>query len=149
MFRKAVLVFSSAALLALGACSPPAQEVPVKQTPPAPVTDPTKLTDAQWRARLTPEQYHVCREGGTEAPDSGAYMHEKRAGTYECVACRTPLFSSQTKYEACGWPAFWEALPGAVSTRPAGGALEAVCARCGSHLGHLFDDGPPPTGKRY
>lgn len=108
-----------------------------------------RRSDREWRARLTPEQYRVCREGGTEWAGSGALLNETRPGEYRCVACDAPLFSSRTKYEACDWPSFWDALPGAVATRPDGGSLEAICARCESHLGHLFDDGPPPTGKRY
>lgn len=108
--------------------------------------DPRTLTEDEWRRRLTPDQYAVCREKGTEPSGSGEYLHHSAEGTYSCVACGNPLFRSTTKYEACGWPSFWDALPDAVRKEP---GLEAVCARCGSHLGHIFDDGPPPTGKRY
>ena len=108
--------------------------------------EPKTPTDAEWRRRLTPEQYSICREKGTEPSGSGEYLHHRGVGTYACVACGNPLFSSTTKYEACGWPSFLDALPDAVRKEP---GLEAVCARCDSHLGHIFDDGPPPTGKRY
>lgn len=117
--------------------------------PPALDKDPKKLTEAEWRARLTPEQYRVLRQNGTEPSGSGALLHERRKGTYQCVACGHPLFTSETKYDACGWPSFWDAIPGAVALRQEWGAPEVICARCDSHLGHLFDDGPPPTGKRY
>lgn len=111
--------------------------------------DPAKISDADWRQRLTPEQYDICRRGGTERPGSGKYLHHAGDGTYACVACGQTLFDSTTKYDACGWPSFWDAVAGGVRLQGDGGAAEAVCSRCDSHLGHLFDDGPPPTGKRY
>ena len=104
-------------------------------------------------AKLTPEQYHVLREKGTEAPFSGKYVHETKDGMYACIVCETPLFSSTAKFDSgTGWPSFDEALPGAVTLRPdadGSGRTEVICATCGSHLGHLFDDGPTKTGKRY
>ncbi|MBI2899161.1 MAG: peptide-methionine (R)-S-oxide reductase MsrB [Planctomycetes bacterium] len=113
----------------------------------APAQDRVVLGDAEWRKRLTPEQYRICREKGTEPPGSGEYLHHAAAGTYLCVACGAPLFSSKTKYDACGWPSFWDRIGDRVAFNPR--TLEATCARCDSHLGHVFDDGPPPTGKRY
>jgi peptide-methionine (R)-S-oxide reductase len=105
-------------------------------------------TSAEWKARLTPEQYQVLRLGGTERPYTGKYLKHTADGIYACAGCGQPLYDSKTKYDACGWPSFWEALPGAVATRD-DGAVEAVCSRCGGHLGHIFDDGPPPTGLRH
>ncbi len=111
-------------------------------------------TEEDWKKKLTPEQYHVLREKGTEAPFSGKYTHEKRPGMYACVACGNPLFSSDTKFDSgTGWPGFDEALPGAVRfVSDASDDMErteVVCSKCGSHLGHVFDDGPTKTGKRY
>lgn len=107
-----------------------------------------------WKEKLTPEQYRVLREGGTEAPGSGALLHEKRAGTYTCVACGNELFASDAKFESgTGWPSFDQALPGAVKyiedTSHGMHRTEVQCAKCGGHLGHVFDDGPESTGKRY
>ena len=111
--------------------------------------------DEEWKERLTPEQYKVLRERGTEAPFTGEYVHEKADGTYACAACGNPLFDSTSKFDSgTGWPSFDAALPGAVDqhTDTAHGMVrtEITCARCGSHLGHVFDDGPAATtGKRY
>jgi len=115
---------------------------------------PFVLSDAQWRARLTPGQYAVLRQAATERAGSSPLDREHRRGIFHCAGCDLPLFSSATKYESgTGWPSFWRALPRAVGTRidrQLGYArLEAHCARCGGHLGHVFDDGPRPTGKRY
>lgn len=112
------------------------------------------MIEKNWKEVLTPEQYKVMREKGTEAPFIGKYVHEKRKGMYKCVACGNLLFSSDTKFDSgTGWPSFDEALPGSVKFIPdTGGGMErteVVCASCGSHLGHLFDDGPTKTGKRY
>ena len=115
---------------------------------------PVTRTDAEWRALLTPEQYHIMREHGTERPGSCALLHEKRAGTFACAGCGQPLFRSTLKFESgTGWPSFNDPLPGAVETsedRSHGMVrTEVHCAQCGSHLGHVFPDGPPPTGLRY
>ena len=115
---------------------------------------PFKLTDAQWRARLTPAQYRVLREDATERPYSSPLNKEKRAGVFACAGCSQPLFTSATKFESgTGWPSFWAPVRGAVMTREDRSLLmartEVRCARCAGHLGHVFDDGPPPTGKRY
>lgn len=111
-------------------------------------------TDAEWAAQLTPEQFRVLRQHGTEAPGSSPLNSEKRPGTYHCSACDAALFQSGTKYESgSGWPSFYAPVPGAVATsedRSFGmRRIEAHCARCGGHLGHVFPDGPRPTGERY
>ena len=112
-------------------------------------------TDAQWREQLTPEQYHITREGGTEPAFSGEYHDLKAKGIYRCVGCGTPLFSSAEKYDSgSGWPSFWQpAIPDAVTehrdTSHGMVRVEVRCARCDAHLGHVFEDGPPPTGLRY
>jgi peptide-methionine (R)-S-oxide reductase len=112
------------------------------------------LTDAEWRARLTDPQFAVLRAADTERPNSSALNAEKRAGTYACAGCALPLFSSQAKYDSgTGWPSFWQPLTNAVATRRDVGLLgirtEVHCRRCGGHLGHVFNDGPQPTGLRY
>jgi peptide-methionine (R)-S-oxide reductase len=113
------------------------------------------LDDATWRKRLAPEAYDVLRHEGTEAPFSSPLDHEKRRGTYFCAGCALPLFSSKTKYDSgTGWPSFWAPLPNAVSTKPdhelaLEDRTEVHCLRCSGHLGHVFEDGPKPTGLRY
>ncbi len=112
------------------------------------------LSDAEWRKRLSPERYRILREEGTERPYSSALNNEKRAGTYHCAGCDLALFSSATKYDSgTGWPSFYAALPGRVGTKTDYKLLlprtEYHCARCGGHQGHVFKDGPPPTGLRY
>lgn len=112
------------------------------------------VTEEEWKKKLTPEEYRVLREKGTEAPFSGKLLHADKDGVYKCAACGNPLFSSVTKFDSgTGWPSFDEALPGAVDliTDYTFGMnrTEAVCAKCGSHLGHVFNDGPTKTGKRY
>ncbi|WP_323120386.1 peptide-methionine (R)-S-oxide reductase MsrB [Burkholderia alba] len=111
-------------------------------------------TDAQWRQILTPAQYTVLREEGTEPPYSNPLNDEHRAGLFSCAGCKLDLFSSRTKFDShTGWPSFWAPLDHAVATREDGsfGMLrtEVHCRRCGGHLGHVFDDGPKPTGLRY
>ena len=115
---------------------------------------PVTRTDAEWRAMLTPEQYQVMRHHGTERPGSCALLYEKRAGTFKCVGCGEPLFGSTLKFESgTGWPSFNDPVEGSVETttdRSYGMVrTEVHCATCGSHLGHVFPDGPPPTGLRY
>ena len=115
---------------------------------------PVTRTDGEWRALLTPEQYDIMRRHGTEAPGSCALNFEKRAGTFLCAGCDQPLFVSKEKFESgTGWPSFTEPAPGSVETeqdRSLGTVrTEVHCSRCGSHLGHVFPDGPPPTGLRY
>jgi len=111
-------------------------------------------SDAEWRGLLSPEQYSVLRQSGTERPFTSPLLHEKRRGTYACAGCDLDLFSSKVKYDAGeGWPSFWAVLPGATRTKDDYELIEkrteVHCRRCGSHLGHLFDDGPAPTYQRY
>ena len=109
---------------------------------------------AQWKERLGPQRFHILREAGTERPFSSPLLNEHRNGIFTCAGCAHPLFSSTTKFESgTGWPSFWKTLPAAVVTRTDRSLLmartEVLCARCGGHLGHVFDDGPKPTGLRY
>jgi peptide-methionine (R)-S-oxide reductase len=112
------------------------------------------LSEAEWRKRLSAEQYRVLREGGTERAGSSPLNREKRRGTFHCAGCALPLFASARKYESgTGWPSFTAPLAGAIGTRPDNTMFmrrtEVHCRRCGGHLGHVFDDGPPPSGLRY
>ena len=112
-------------------------------------------SDAQWKAELSPDEYRILREKGTEPPFTGEYVDEKREGVYRCRACGTPLFSSETKYDSgSGWPSFYAPTdPEHVATAPDNShgmrRTEVLCAACNAHLGHLFPDGPRPTGMRY
>ncbi len=112
------------------------------------------MTEQEWKEKLSPEEYHVLREKGTEAPFSGKLLHADEHGIYRCAACGNPLFASDAKFDSgTGWPSFDEALPGAVrtvsDTTLGVERTEVLCAQCGSHLGHVFNDGPTKTGKRY
>jgi peptide-methionine (R)-S-oxide reductase len=115
---------------------------------------PLRKSKSEWASLLTPASYRVLFEEGTERPGSSPLNHEKRDGTFVCAACNLPLFDSATKYDSgTGWPSFWQVLPGAVGTKDDFALFlrrtEYHCSRCGGHQGHLFDDGPPPTGRRY
>ena len=135
---------ASAALPALAACGSKAEAS----------TYPVRFSDAEWRRRLTAEQYYILRKQGTEAPFTSPLLKEHRKGTFTCAADGNRLFASDTKYDSkTGWPSFWKPLPGAVATgtdwETGYPRTEVHCARCGGHLGHVFDDGPKPTGLRY
>jgi peptide-methionine (R)-S-oxide reductase len=115
---------------------------------------PFRLTDAQWRQRLSPAAYSVLRKHSTERPHSSPLDREKRRGTFHCAGCNHRLFSSAAKFDSgTGWPSFWQPLPRAVGTKSDRSLMttrtEVHCANCGGHLGHVFDDGPKPTGLRY
>lgn len=111
-------------------------------------------SDAEWKAILTPKQYTVLREAGTEKRYSSILLDEKRTGTYNCAGCSLPVYSSRTKYDSdTGWPSFWKPISGAIGTKQDDTLFtrrtEVHCRRCGGHLGHVFNDGPKPTGKRH
>jgi peptide-methionine (R)-S-oxide reductase len=116
--------------------------------------DRIERTDEEWRRLLTPEQYKVLRREGTERAGTSPLNHEKRPGKYVCAGCGQPLFTADMKFDSgTGWPSFFAALPGALETKPDNSLwmqrTEYHCARCGGHQGHVFDDGPQPTGQRY
>jgi peptide-methionine (R)-S-oxide reductase len=149
MNRRLFLARSAAALAGASASA----TLRAQSKPPA---APGRLvrTDAEWRKLLTPAQYRVLREEGTEYPFSNPLNDEKRKGTFACAACDLPLFDSRTKYDSgTGWPSFWDVLPGAIATtvdyKLVYPRKEYHCARCDGHQGHVFDDGPKPTGLRY
>ena len=133
--------------------SPASKGTPMSST--ANTTDRVVKTEAEWRQQLTPEQYEVTRKKGTERAFSGKYWNNHAAGTYTCICCDLPLFSSDTKFESgTGWPSFWAPInPTAVQTKEDKSFFttrtEVECRRCDAHLGHVFDDGPKPTGLRY
>ena len=110
---------------------------------------------SEWREQLTPEEYQVTREAGTERPFAGRYWDTKTSGIYRCICCKTPLFRSETKYDSgSGWPSFWEPIDGEAVVERSDHSLgmmrtEVLCRRCDAHLGHVFPDGPAPTGNRY
>lgn len=114
-----------------------------------------KKSDAEWKKELSPEEYRILRKKGTEAPFTGKYYDHQEEGTYTCAGCGSPLFSWETKFDAgCGWPSFYQPLEeGNVESQEdrSHGMIrtEVLCSRCGGHLGHVFDDGPRPTGRRY
>jgi peptide-methionine (R)-S-oxide reductase len=115
---------------------------------------PVEKTEAEWRAQLSPEAFRVLRQHGTERAGTSPLNLEKRAGTFLCAGCGTPLFTSDTKFDSgTGWPSFWAPIEGAVATQTDRSFFmtrtEVHCATCGGHLGHVFPDGPPPTGQRY
>lgn len=133
-------------LLPLDTSSPRADNLIMKKV---------EKTEEEWKSELTPEQYRVVRQKGTERPFSGEYVHTKEPGVYLCVACGQELFSSSAKYDSgSGWPSFFEPvakenLETAEDTSHFMKRTEIMCSRCGSHLGHVFEDGPQPTGQRY
>jgi peptide-methionine (R)-S-oxide reductase len=123
-------------------------QIPCTDCDSTPALDAASLpkNEEEWKKKLTADQFFILRQKGTERPYTGAYLHHKEDGIYACAGCGQHLYDSKTKYDSCGWPSYWDALPGAVDKHP---DLEATCSRCGGHLGHIFDDGPKPTGKRH
>jgi len=115
---------------------------------------PIEKTEAEWEAQLTPEEYRILRQAGTEPPFSGKYNQHNAKGTYVCKGCGTPLYTSAAKFDSgCGWPSYDESIGGAIAYRKDTSLgmlrVEILCAQCGGHQGHVFDDGPTPTGQRY
>lgn len=147
MFTRRRMLGYGAAALALGLSRMAAAEAPKGAFP-------LERTPEEWRVLLTPEQFTVLREAGTEYPGTSPLLHESRPGIFACAGCGQDLFDAATKYDSrTGWPSFWTAMEGAVG-KAADNTLgmqriEAHCSRCGGHLGHVFDDGPRPTGLRY
>ena len=119
------------------------------------MSDKIEKTEAEWRQQLTDEQYHVTRQKGTERPFTGKYHNSKQVGTYTCVCCGQSLFASETKFESgTGWPSFWKPITDDCVAEETDGShgmtrTEVLCSKCDAHLGHLFPDGPQPTGQRY
>ncbi|HTU09483.1 MAG TPA: peptide-methionine (R)-S-oxide reductase MsrB [Allosphingosinicella sp.] len=152
--RRAFLAFGGAAMVVGVAVTFPGNQGDAEATPPPPGPWPFRLTDAQWRARLSAQQYSVLRQGATERAGTSPLNREHRRGTFHCAGCNQPLFASTTKFDSgTGWPSFWRPLPRAVAERPDNSLgmrrTEVLCSRCGGHLGHVFNDGPRPTGLRY
>jgi peptide-methionine (R)-S-oxide reductase len=153
MTRRGFFSALAGALTAASA-APASQAAQAAADPGTPKIEPLKLPDAEWRKRLTAAQFDVLRREGTERPFTSPLNDEKRKGTFQCVACDLPLFSSDMKFDSgTGWPSFFTTLPGAFQTKTDFKLVlprtEYHCARCGGHHGHVFDDGPKPTGKRY
>jgi peptide-methionine (R)-S-oxide reductase len=155
MKQSIVLILAPAVALAVAACSRGTAREPTAAPTGAQPMPPIQKTDEEWRKTLTPEQYRVLREKGTERPWSGEYVDTKDPGVYKCAGCGQELFVSETKFDSgCGWPSFYQpADPKNVATQTdrSHGMVrsEVLCSRCGGHLGHVFDDGPNPTGLRY
>ncbi len=163
--KRSIAILASTALLALmgiviGAAAPQgsaSQKIKVysAQRGRLIMVDRVQKTDEEWKKTLTPEQYSVARKKGTERAFTGAYWNNHEKGTYKCVCCGNDLFSSDTKFESgTGWPSFWKPIaPENVGSEKDKAFFmerdEVICSRCGAHLGHVFDDGPKPTGLRY
>ena len=154
---KTRTIISSAILLFAGIVTLNAQQQDEKKNPYYKPGDNNRLnvTDAQWKKALSPKVYNIMREKGTEAPETGPYVHNYKKGIYYCAACGHPLFSSDAKFDShTGWPSFYQPLNDASTAKAKDNSYgmerdEVVCARCGGHLGHVFDDGPKPTNLRY
>jgi peptide-methionine (R)-S-oxide reductase len=152
MLDRRHMLLGSAALIAFGAQARQTKATPMTTTDAS--VDFHALSEADWKARLTEQQFYVLRKHGTERAGSSPLNHEKRNGTFACAGCDLPLFSSDTKFESgTGWPSFYAPLPDAVGTTTDRSLFmtrtEVHCARCLGHLGHVFEDGPKPTGLRY
>ena len=150
MINRRIVLLASAALCAIAFTGRGDAETMSTMTD----IDWRNLSDAEWKKRLTPEQYNILRKHGTERAGSSALNHEKRKGVFACAGCDLPLFSSDTKFESgTGWPSFFKPLDNAVETKSDRSFFmartEVHCRRCQGHLGHVFDDGPKPTGLRY
>ena len=150
MTRRKTFLLGSAAMAVLIATRNLRRPMPARADTKFEVTH----SDAEWRKLLTPAQYNILREQGTEPPFTSPLLNEHRTGTFNCAGCALPLYSSKTKYDSgTGWPSFWAPLRNAVLTSDDSSLgmdrTEVHCRRCGSHLGHVFTDGPPPTGLRY
>jgi len=142
MISRRQMFMAGGALTLLAAAGQPADAAPLV------------LTDVQWRSRLPADRYQILRKAGTEIPFTSPLLKEHREGLFACAGCAQDLFSSKTKFESgTGWPSFWSALPGAVKQKQDRSIgmtrTEVLCSNCGGHLGHVFDDGPRPTGLRY
>ena len=154
MIDRRILLMAGAALGAIAATSKFGEAGTMTTATTTQDIDWAKLSDAEWRKRLTPAQYNVLRNHSTERPGSSPLNNEHRKGTYVCAGCDLPLFASDTKFHSgTGWPSFYQPLPNAVGTKTDRSFFmtrtEVHCSRCLGHLGHVFDDGPPPTGKCY
>lgn len=153
--RRALLHSSLRAISGVLVSSWPLLAWPRRAEAASKASDPRwALSEAEWKRRLPPEAYRVLRQEGTEPPFSSPLNREKRAGVYRCAGCRLPLFKGEAKFESgTGWPSFWQPLPGSVGTKVDYKLLvprtEYHCQRCGGHQGHVFKDGPRPTGLRY
>ncbi len=160
--HRTAIAFGIAGLVLAAACSQPevgTKEMPGARTAATPIENnngaPIVKTDADWKKALSPEQFDVLRKKGTEAPFSGKYWNTKADGTYVCAGCGAELFTSADKFDSgCGWPSYTRAVDEGriiehVDSSHGMERTEVVCAKCGGHLGHVFDDGPAPTGKRY
>jgi peptide-methionine (R)-S-oxide reductase len=150
MTRRPLFALLAGGLALAAGCRPAPPPAP---PPPLPAGERVELSDADWQARLDPLAYRVTRQAGTERAFTGALWDHHADGEYRCVCCDRPLFDSAAKFDSgTGWPSFWRpAAPAAVAERPDpdGSRVEVACPRCDAHLGHVFDDGPRPTGLRY
>ena len=154
MIDRRTLLMAGAALGAIAATSKFGEAETMTTATKTQDIDWKNLSDSEWRKRLTPVQYNVLRDHGTERPGSSPLNNEHRKGTYACAGCDLPLFASDTKFHSgTGWPSFYQPLPDAVGTKTDRSFFmsrtEVHCSRCLGHLGHVFEDGPPPTGLRY